>query len=64
MAARAALRGDRRLSLNRVDPRFVLRKPVERAVVLGEVDGWRSGLAEAGVEILADTAASRADLSS
>jgi hypothetical protein len=30
--------------------------------VLGEVDGWRSGLAEAGVEILADTAASQADL--
>ena len=30
--------------------------------MLGDVDGWRSGLAEAGVEILADTAASRADL--
>jgi hypothetical protein len=39
------------VSLHRVDPRFVLPHRVSRAVVLGELDEWRAGLASAGVEV-------------
>lgn len=39
------------MSLHRVDPRFVLPHPVATALVLGELDDWRVGLASAGVEV-------------
>jgi hypothetical protein len=39
------------VSLHRVDPRFVLPHPVRRAVVLDGLEGWRSGLRLAGVEV-------------
>jgi len=39
------------VSLHRVDPRFVLPHPVKRAVVLGGLEEWRSGLRLAGVEV-------------
>jgi hypothetical protein len=39
------------MSIRRVDPRFVLPFPVERAVVLGGLDPWIDGLKEAGVEV-------------
>jgi hypothetical protein len=39
------------MSLHRVDPRFVLRHPVARAVVLGGLQEWRAGLVAAGIEV-------------
>lgn len=39
------------VSLHRVDPRFVLQHPVRRAVVLDDLDEWRSGLQSAGIEV-------------
>lgn len=39
------------MSLHRVDPRFVLPHEVRRAVVLGGLDEWRTGLVAAGVEV-------------
>ena len=41
------------MSLRRVDSRFCLPRPPRTAVVFDGLDGWRTGLAEAGVEILA-----------
>ena len=38
------------MSLHRVDPRYVLSHPVRRALVLGELDDWRAGLASAGID--------------
>src|SRR5438874_3297429 len=38
-----------RVSLHRVDPRFVVPHRVRRAVVLGGLDDWRTGLVSAGV---------------
>ncbi|HLE98285.1 MAG TPA: hypothetical protein VI540_00195, partial [Gaiellaceae bacterium] len=39
------------MSLHRVDPRFVLPHRVRRAVVLGGLEAWRTGLASAGIEV-------------
>jgi hypothetical protein len=39
------------VSLHRVDPRFLLPHPVSRAVVLGGLEEWRTGLASAGIEV-------------
>jgi phosphotransferase family enzyme len=39
------------MSIRRVDPRFVLPYPVERAIVLGGLDPWIDGLKEAGIEV-------------
>lgn len=44
----------RPVSLHRVDPRFVLPHPVRRAVVLDGLDGWRTGLAAAGIEVVGE----------
>ena len=44
------------VSLHRVDPRFVLPHPVRRAVVLDGLDGWRTGLAAAGVDVVEENA--------
>jgi len=44
------------VSLHRVDPRFVLPHAVRRAVVLGELDEWRAGLASAGIEVSDESA--------
>jgi len=41
------------MSLHRVDPRFVLPHSVARAAVLGELAGWREGLAASGIEVVA-----------
>lgn len=49
------------MSLHRIDPRFVLPHPVRRAVVLGELDEWRAGLASAGVDVC-DASSGPADL--
>jgi len=40
--------------LHRVDPRFALPHAVRRAVVLGDLSEWKTGLASAGIEV-ADT---------
>jgi hypothetical protein len=45
------------VSLHRVDPRFVLPNPVGRAVVLDSLDGWRTGLAAAGIEVVEEDVA-------
>ena len=37
----------------RVDARFVLPFPVERAVVLGRLEAWNGGLAEVGIDVSA-----------
>jgi hypothetical protein len=50
------------LSLNRVDPRFVLGEPVRRALVLGGLRDWRAGLAATGIELLAERSHDHADL--
>jgi len=50
------------MSLRRVDPRFLLNEPPRRAVVLGGLRGWAEGLAEAGVETVADRAVRPVDL--
>ena len=42
---------NRSVSLHRVDPRFVLPHRVRRAVVLGGLEAWRTGLASAGIEV-------------
>ena len=49
-AVRGAVRRGAALSgtLARVDARFLLPRPVERAAVLGDVPGWREGLEAAG----------------
>jgi hypothetical protein len=39
------------MSLRRVDPRFCLPRPPRTAIVLDGLEGWRSGLEQAGVEI-------------
>ncbi len=39
------------MSLHRVDPRFLLPHPVRRAVVLGGLEDWRTGLTSAGIEV-------------
>lgn len=39
------------MTLRRVDARFALPHPVERATVLGDLDAWRQGLELAGVEV-------------
>lgn len=39
------------MSLRRVDARFCLAEPPRTARVLGGLEGWRDGLAEAGVEV-------------
>ncbi len=44
------------MSLHRVDPRFVLPHPVRRAVVLDGLDGWRTGLAAAGIDVVEEGA--------
>jgi hypothetical protein len=49
------------LSLRRIDPRFTLPAAPKRAVVLGDLDEWRNGLPEVGVEV-ADAGTIRADL--
>jgi hypothetical protein len=41
------------MSLQRIDPRFVLPRPVATAVVLGELTEWRRGLQRAGVHVSA-----------
>jgi hypothetical protein len=41
------------LAHQRVDARFVLPFPVERAVVLGGLEAWSGGLAEVGIDISA-----------
>jgi hypothetical protein len=46
-----------RVSLHRVDPRFALPHQVNRAVVLGGLEGWRSGLASAGIDVIDAAAA-------
>jgi hypothetical protein len=40
----------------RVDARFVLPFPVERAVVLGDLEAWNGGLAEVGIDVSATPA--------
>ncbi len=37
---------------SRVDARFLLPRPVGRAVVLGELPAWREGLRQVGVEVV------------
>jgi hypothetical protein len=49
------------VSLHRVDPRFVLPHRVNRAVVLGGLHDWETGLSSAGIEIVG-AAADKADL--
>jgi hypothetical protein len=39
------------VSLSRIDPRFVLAEPIETAVVLGELEEWKAGLREVGVDV-------------
>jgi hypothetical protein len=39
------------VSLRRIDPRFVLPRRPENAVVLGDLEEWREGLAEVGVNV-------------
>ena len=39
------------MSLHRVDPRFILPHPVNRAIVLDGLEDWREGLEAAGVEV-------------
>ena len=39
------------MSLHRIDPRFVLPHRVARAVVLGDLEDWRSGLHSAGIDV-------------
>jgi hypothetical protein len=56
-AARPAYDQSSPVSLHRVDPRFVLPHPVRRAVVLDGLEGWRTGLAAAGVEVVEQNAA-------
>jgi Phosphotransferase enzyme family len=46
------------VSLHRVDPRFLLPHPVDRAVVLGDLDEWRAGLVSAGIEVATSPAGS------
>jgi hypothetical protein len=50
-----------RVSLHRVDPRFVLPHRVNRAVVLGGLHDWKAGLSSAGIELV-DAATNGADL--
>lgn len=38
------------MSIQRVDPRFALPRPIRRAVVLGALGAWVEGLREAGIE--------------
>lgn len=45
------------MSLERVDARFLLPHAVRRAVVLGNLDGWRGGLQRLGVDTTGSTAA-------
>ena len=40
------------LTLRRVDIRFALPEPIDRALVLGELQGWREGLQAAGAELV------------
>jgi hypothetical protein len=40
------------VSLHRVDPRFVLPHAVRRAVVLDDLEEWRTGFLSAGVEVV------------
>ena len=42
------------MSLRRVDPRFCLPDAPRSALVLGGLDGWAEGLAQAGVEVRED----------
>jgi hypothetical protein len=43
------------VGLERIDARFLLPANPGRAMVLGELDGWREGLALAGVELSSDS---------
>ena len=43
------------MSLHRVDPRFAIPHRVSRAVVLGELQEWKTGLASAGIDVSATT---------
>jgi hypothetical protein len=40
------------MGTQRVDARFVLPYPVDRAVVLGDVEGWVDGLPAVGIEVV------------
>lgn len=46
------------MSLHRVDPRFALPHRVSRAVVLDDLEDWRTGLVSAGIEV-SDTPSDR-----
>ena len=41
------------MTLRRVDPRFCLPRAPRTALVLAGAEGWQSGLAEAGIEVVA-----------
>jgi hypothetical protein len=47
------------MSLHRVDPRFLLPHRVSRAVVLGGLEEWKTGLASAGIDVLDESADSQ-----
>jgi hypothetical protein len=49
--ARSPLYDPARVSLHRVDPRFLLPHSVSRAVVLDGLEEWRAGLISAGIEV-------------
>ena len=55
--ARLPLYDPARVSLHRVDPRFVLPHGVSRAVVLDGLEEWRAGLISAGIEVSDESAA-------
>jgi hypothetical protein len=48
------------VSLHRVDPRFVLPHHVRRAIVLDGLEGWKAGLASAGIEVSHEASAGSA----
>ena len=50
------------MSVRRVDARFLLPRPPSTALVLGDLDGWRSALRDLGVAVLDRPARDPADL--
>ena len=50
------------MSLRRIDVRFLLPRAPQTALVLGDLSGWREGLAEVGVELLTADGHEAADL--
>ncbi|MGZ4417835.1 MAG: hypothetical protein ACXVRV_06640 [Gaiellaceae bacterium] len=50
------------MSVRRVDARFLLQRPPSTALVLGDLDGWRSALRGLGVEVIDRPADEPADL--